>query len=308
MGALALVIIVYLTARYHGGSVAEKVAKSHARYDAPAMWKVTDKDSTIYLFGTVHLLPEGMKWQKRDMLDAFSQVGTVFFEVPDNDKSRLKETMLTRKYGLYNAGESLRTRLDGADINRLTAAAYNVDIPINNLDNFKPWLVADLLVVAAAEKAGLSSENSADNWFRKKAKTDGKAIKFLDSVETYFEAVAKQPEKVQLKALKYAMTDFESLAQDMKKINSAWKVGRIDSLYTNLLQPAQERAPEIYKALFTDRNAKWAKTLHEFMQGSENAMVVVGIGHLIGEDGLPTRLEDMGYKVERVERKDLPNE
>ncbi len=38
-----------------------------------------------------------------------------------------------------------------------------------------------------------------------------------------------------------------------------------------------------------------------------NAMVVVGIGHMLGVEGLPMLLEDRGYKVERVRRLDLPN-
>src|ERR1700709_809468 len=29
----------------------------------PAMWKLSDRDTTIYLFGTFHLLPQGQNWR-----------------------------------------------------------------------------------------------------------------------------------------------------------------------------------------------------------------------------------------------------
>src|SRR4249919_3394238 len=30
---------------------------------SPAMWRVADEDTTIYLFGTIHLLPKGTQWR-----------------------------------------------------------------------------------------------------------------------------------------------------------------------------------------------------------------------------------------------------
>ena len=30
----------------------------------PALWKVADKDTTIYLFGTVHALPKDVPWMR----------------------------------------------------------------------------------------------------------------------------------------------------------------------------------------------------------------------------------------------------
>jgi len=296
-----------LSACNQGGRVDDKVAASHARYDGPAMWKITDHDSTLYLFGTVHLMQPDINWQRRDMQAAFDNVGTVFFETPDDEKSALQVSILQRQYGVYTEGERLSDHLDGINLNRLTAAAYNAEVPLARLESFKPWLAADILTVAGADIAGLRYANSADAQMRTKAEQANKSIRALDTVETYFEAVAKQPNWVQMQAFEGTIKNFNTLVRDTKIVNAAWLIGNTERLETELLTPAAASSPELYAALFTQRNKKWAKTLDEFMKGDTNAMVVVGIGHLLGEGGLPTRFEDLGYRAERVRRLDLPN-
>ncbi len=308
--AIFLVIVwasVILSACKPGDNVQQKVAEAHKRYDGPAIWKVTDRDSTLYLFGTVHLLPDNTNWQRRDMQAAFDNVGTMFFETPDDAKSALKTNILQRQYGLYESGERLTDKLDIANINRLTAAAHNTDVPLARLEIFKPWLVADILSLAAADKAGLRFSNSADSYLRAQAKLAGKSVQHLDTIQTYFDAVAKQPMDIQMRAFEHTIKTIDTLARDTKAVNAAWLIGDVAQLEQDLMIPARSQSPEIYDALFTRRNTKWLKTLDDFMQGDNNAMVVVGIGHLISPGGLPTRFEDLGYKVERVQRFDLPN-
>ena len=306
---LAMIILATpLAACNQGGRVKDKVAAAHGRYDSPAIWKITDQDSTLYLFGTVHLMQPDIKWQRRDMQAAFDDVGTVFFEIPDDDKSALQTSILQRRYGVYPGNEKLTDHLDKININRLTAAAYNSDVPLSRLQKFKPWLAADILSVAAVDKAGMQYANSADAQMRIKAEQAHKSIRALDSVETYFDAVAQQPDWVQIRALEQTILHFNTLVSETLKVNAAWLVGDTVLLENEMLAPAKARSPELYQALFTQRNKKWSKTLEQFMQGDDNAMVIVGIGHMLGSDGLPALLANHGYKMERLERLDLPNE
>ncbi len=304
---LASLMAILLGACNQRDNVQKKVAEAHKRYDGPALWKITDRDSTLFLFGTVHLLPDGTDWQRRDMGAAFASVGTVFFETPDDDKSALKSSILQRQYGLYDSGERLSDKLDTANINRLTAAAHNADVPLARLERFKPWLAADILSLAAADKAGLKYTNSADSLLRTKAKQAGKSIYNLETIETYFKAVADHPEDLQMQAFVQTIKTFDTMVANTQAVNAAWLIGDIARLEEDMLIPAQSQSPIIYDALFTKRNAKWVKILDDFMKGDNNAMAVVGVGHLIGQDGLPTRFENLGYNVERVQRFDLPN-
>lgn len=290
-----------------GASVDERVADARKRNDGPAIWKITDPDSTLYLFGTVHLLPDGVDWQRNDMRAAFDEVGTVYFETPDDAKANLEATMLQQQYGLYDSGEYLTDYLDNSALNALTAAIHNVKLRPEVIASFKPWLAADILSLAAAEEAGFKAENSADTVLRARAEDDGKVIKYLDDMRTYIEAVALQPDFVQIEALEGTIRDFNNIGNDIKTVNNAWIVGNTDMLDAKLISVVREKSPEMYKVLFANRNAKWARTLDQFMMGDSNAMAVVGIGHLLGDDGLPIQFRELGYDVERVRRFDLPN-
>lgn len=290
-----------------GASVDDRVADARKRNDGPAIWKITDPDSTLYLFGTVHLLPDGADWQRNDMRAAFDEVGTVYFETPNDARANLEATKLQQQYGLYDSGERLTDYLDNSALNSLAAAAHNVKLRHEVIISFKPWLAADILSLAAAEAAGFKAENSADAVLRVRAADDGKVMKYLDDMRTYIEAVALLPDYIQIEALEGTIRNFDSIGSDIKTVNHAWISGNTDMLDVELIRAAQKKSPEMYQVLFTARNAKWAKVLDEFMRGDSNAMAVVGIGHLLGEDGLPIHFHELGYDVERVRRYDIPN-
>ena len=57
-------------------------------------------------------------------------------------------------------------------------------------------------------------------------------------------------------------------------------------------------SPTLFRRLVSDRNARWTLTLDERLKGRGRTVVVVGMGHLIGPDGVPARLRALGYEVE----------
>jgi len=46
----------------------------------PALWQVSDKDTTVYLFGTIHLLPRESQWRTAKLDDAVQKSQTLVLE------------------------------------------------------------------------------------------------------------------------------------------------------------------------------------------------------------------------------------
>ena len=77
---------------------------------------------------------------------------------------------------------------------------------------------------------------------------------------------------------------------------SAWKNGELEALQGMLFDEA-ERFPELMDLFLKSRNLAWIDRLEAMLKNKENAMILVGTGHLASKDGLIQLLKDRGYRV-----------
>ena len=281
------------------GGVSERIDEARARNDGPAIWVATDFDSTLYLFGTVHLLPDDLVWQREDMRQAFADSGTIFFEVDTGPESQVQGTVLTTSLGLRSDGLRLSDRLDNYQLNLMEAAANNGDLTIAALDGMQPWLAAEYLTFAAAQNAGLSAALSADEALKSRAAREGKNVVYLESLETQIRASAELPEYIQIRILTETLERFNALGLDATNIAEQWAVGGTDYLTDQLIRPMKSREPEVFNNLLRDRNRAWANKIARFMEDSGTGFVAVGTAHLLGEQSLLSELREQGYSVQR---------
>jgi len=280
-------------------AVSERVDEARARNDGPAMWVATDFDSTVYLFGTVHLLPDDLVWQREDMRQAFAESGTIFFEVDTGPESQVEATVLTTSLGLRSDGLRLSERLDNYQLNLMEAAANNGNLTIAALDGMQPWLASEYLTFAAAQNAGLSAALSADEALKSRAAREGKNVLYLESLETQIRASADLPEYIQIRILTETLERFNALGLDATNIAEQWAIGGTDYLTDQLIRPMKSRSPEVFNSLLRDRNRAWANKIARFMEDSGTGFVAVGTAHLLGEQSLLSELREQGYAVQR---------
>lgn len=282
-----------------GGTVDGKIADARARNDGPAVWVARDHDSTLYLFGTVHLLSTDIRWQSDELAKIFRESGTVFFEVDTGPEGQIDASVITQKLGFYTDGRRLSNKLDGYQLKLLEAAANNGDISLPVLDSMKPWLAGEFLTLAAAQNAGLSAGISADEALKSRAAMQGKNIVYLDTIENQILRTAKQADFVQMLMLTDALEGFDGLGRDLIRIAQAWSVGRTDFLTREVVVAVNNRSPDIYQALYDNVNRDWVKPLIRFLEDSGTGFVAIGTGHLLGDDSIQELLRAQGYEVER---------
>ncbi len=282
-----------------GGTVDGKVSDARARNDGPAIWVAEDVDSKLYLFGTVHLLPSDLDWQKQDMRDVFAEAGTVFFEIDTGDKAQLEAVVLTQALGFYQDGRRLSDHLDSYQLKLLEAASHNGDITFGSLDSMKPWLASEFLTIAAAGKAGLSPTLAADEGLKSLAARQGKNIRYLDTIETQIRSAADQPDFVQMALLSDTLSGFNGLGETLTAVVRHWSVGQTDYIAREIVGAVKLRSPDLYQSLFADKNTAWSRELIRFLEGSGTGFAAVGIGHYLGEESLIKKLREQGYQVSR---------
>lgn len=282
-----------------GGTVDGKIADARARNDGPAIWVARDHDSTLYLFGTVHLLSTDIHWQKDELAKIFRESGTVFFEVDTGPQGQIDASVITQDLGFHKDGRRLSDKLDSYQLKLLEAAANNGNISLPVLDSMMPWLAAEFLTLAAAQNAGLSADISADEALKSRAATQGKNIIYLDTIQNQILRTAKQANFVQMLMLTDALEGFDGLGNDLTRIAKAWSVGRTDFLTREVVVAVKNRSPDIYQAIYDNVNRDWVKPLILFLEDNGTGFVAIGTGHLLGEDSIQNLLREQGYEVER---------
>lgn len=223
----------------------------------PALWVVKDADTTIYLFGTVHLLPAKTAWRSPALDQALRASDALYLEIVDDDAANM--TALVLRYGLDPA-HPLASLLSADEQGRLQRAARRAGVPGGSagLNLMRPWLAALTLAVTPLTGAGLDPAQGADKQLRAAMATAGKPVRGLETAEQQIRFLADMPPSLQLALLRSAWRDSDRATVQFQAILDAWLRGddaTIATLENGLLQREE---PRLYQHLLVDRNRTWA--------------------------------------------------
>jgi uncharacterized protein YbaP (TraB family) len=262
----------------------------------PPIWIVSDKDSELVLFGSVHVLPPGLDWRPPALQSALGRADDLWFELPIDPASEAETARLAGKLGVLAPDKSLYKMLPADDVARLSrvAAAYNVSPAL--LDRFQPWLAEVALAGAAYRRSGAGGDDGVEKAISASAPTTA-ARRAFETPAEQLGFFSDTPLNDQIASLRQTLQEMEDEPDEFAILLRAWLAGDLATLDREALSPLRKASPVLFKRLVTDRNARWAVKLDQRLKGKGRTVVVVGVGHLIGEDSLPDRLRALGYSV-----------
>src|SRR5258705_10166617 len=74
----------------------------------PALWRVHNGTSTVYLFGSLHILPPGYKWTTPEIESAMSASDLFVFEVPVDEAALAAQKEFIIQNGILPSRQTLR--------------------------------------------------------------------------------------------------------------------------------------------------------------------------------------------------------
>lgn len=261
----------------------------------PPVWIVRDKDSEIVLFGSIHVLPKGLAWTPPALARALASADDLWFELPIDPDTSLLTSQLATANGVLGPEESLHKMLGEKDAARLDALAARYDLSPALLDRLKPWLAEISLAAGAYRKADADAASGVEQTVSELAP---KARR--EAFETPAEQIgllSGGPREEQLASLRETMAEMEDKPDEYATLVKAWMDGDVAMLSREAMDTLRKSSPELFKRLVTDRNARWTQVLDARLKGHGRTVVVVGVGHLLGPDGVPARLRALGYSV-----------
>jgi uncharacterized protein YbaP (TraB family) len=274
------------------------VASAPALAD-PALWVAKSATATVYLFGTVHVLPDHAEWHYPALDKALAASSTLYVEEDDDDPVGMQ--MLVLQYGM-DPQHPLSEQLDDADRARLDAAAKVIELPggAATLNMMKPWLAALTITVAPIVKAGYDPKSGADKQLQGAFKAGGKTVDAFETAEEQIQYFANLPSALQLDLLRNVLDDYAKGPDQIKGLIRAWQAGDVDAIAKNVNGSMREQYPDLYKVLLVDRNRHFAKRIGTLLKGHGTLSVAIGAGHLAGPDSVQAQLAKLGIGSERV--------
>ena len=275
------------------------LASTAALGKAPALWRVADRDSEIWLFGTVHLLPPHVRWRSRAFDAAFNAADTVFLEVDLKAAPRRGVGAVLRQLGENANYVTLSSLLGARDTNRLARAATKLGIRPGTLEPLRPWLASIRLSMTNIKQQGFDPQSGVDRIIAGMSQQAGKRLGFLETIEEQFEIFATLSPEAEKAFLMATVTQIETKPGGITELVTSWAEGDTGSFDRQFQATLGGDLPELRNALFIDRNRRWTQRIGKMMAGSGKALIAVGAGHLAGEDGVVGLLRAKGYKVTR---------
>lgn len=272
---------------------------SSAALAAPALWKIQDADSTIYLFGSIHVLKPDVAWRSPAIDRALKTSGDLTLEIVGADDPAVMQPLVL-KYGL-DPNAPLSGKIDAAAFRKASAMAQAGGVPPQLLNAMRPWLAAVQLSLIPVIKAGYDPKSGVEQILAAEVKADGKPTSAFETPEQQIRFFADLPAKTEAQFLNATLDDANEGVSKIDKMVAAWAAGDTAALETEFVSEMRGRYPELYELLIVKRNEDWAGQLKTKLAGKGVSFVAVGSGHLVGPDSVQAQLAKLGIKTDRVE-------
>ncbi len=263
----------------------------------PALWAIRDKDSTIYLFGTIHVLKPTTQWRSAKIDKALADSGDLTLEIVGADDPAVMQPLVI-KYGLDPA-HPLSGKIPADQFKHASELAKVGGVPPQVLDMMRPWMAAVSLSMVPVIKAGYDPKSGVEQVLTKAAA--GKPEKAFETPEQQIRFFADLPPKTENEFLTQTLGDADEGVGKIDQMVAAWAAGDTKTLEEIFISEMKGDYPALYDLLIVKRNENWAQQLKTKLAGSGVSFVAVGSGHLVGPDSVQVQLAKLGIKAERIE-------
>jgi hypothetical protein len=264
-----------------------------------SLWKVSHGDNVLYLGGTIHVLRQSDYPLPQAFDEAFAQAGLIGFETDLQQLNTADFQQALLEQARYPAGESLADHLDTASMQALQRYCDESGLQLDALLPYKPAFA--MLTMLSLELARLDTAASGvDHYFLGKALAANKPTLGLETPQQQLSFLVNMGQGVESEFILHSLQDLNQLGALLQQMVTQWRSGNTEALNDLFIAPLAQQYPAIYASLLVERNNNWLPAIEALLDSRETELVLVGVAHLVGPDGLLRYLQQRGYKVEQL--------
>lgn len=261
---------------------------------ASPVWVLHGAHSTVYLAGSIHLLPAQDAQLPSALDQAYASSAKLVMELDLGTLDPLAIAGWMSEHGALAAGTRLREVVGEPRYARVSSAATDLGVTTELFDGQAPWAVSLELADLDYVHQGLDPESGVEEQLLRRAQSDHKPTAGLETLSDELGGLAGLARADQLRLLDQTLDELKQSPQETRELVSAWRRGDAPQLAT-LLTQEYKSFPALYQQLVTARNQRWLPQIEQLVKGDQNCLIVVGALHLVGDGGLLELLRKDGF-------------
>lgn len=281
------------------GESAPVTATPDETAEGPALWEVSDGAGRLYLFGAFHLLTPDQDWMRPAIQDAFARADALVVEINPQEYGPAEMSAAMMGRARLPEGRSLQDVLDEDVYGAVREKARELGFAPGFFDQFRPWFVGLALTQQVLGEAGYEGQLGVDIHFVERASRKDMPILELETLEEQITALTQSAGEDPNAYMRLFLNQLGESEVFFDELDDMWAEGDVAGL-ADYMAGERERDPAAYRALYIRRNKTWLSKLTDYLDDERTYFVVVGTGHLVGEDGLVDLLHERGHTVRRV--------
>lgn len=268
---------------------------------APAIWKIADRDTTIYLFGTIHILPPGFDWSSPALDRIVGESSALLLESVDEVRGPKAALPAPAPVGT----SSVRPLIDRVSPDhRAKLIEFTRTLPPGSaamFDGMQTWIASIAIGVVREIRAGEYPGPGADDALEARFRAGGKPVEAIENATQVMTSIAALPEPVQRAMLDQALDAPERSRADMRRTLHAWAKGEMGRTSPLTVDIDASRSSALAAPLLLDRNLAWTASLMRRLRVPGTILFAAGAGHFVGRGSVIDLLRQNGVKVTRVQ-------
>ncbi len=266
---------------------------------APAIWKVNDADSSVWLFGSVHMLRADTDWRTQRLDKLISKADRIYFEADISAAAQAELMPVSIELGFNSGGVLLSEQIGPELTDRLRAAAQQYDIPMPALLTMKPWLAATTISAGPMMESGFEAAYGVETVLGEELPAERKG--FLETGVEQLGFLAAGTLEEQITMLSATLDSLDAVQSDIDDMVTAWTNGDPEGLGAIFDAQMADFDTSLSQRIIDERNHNWVDQIETMLGENEAALLIVGAAHLAGDVSVVKLLEARGFAAERVQ-------
>ncbi|TKB01640.1 TraB/GumN family protein [Alteromonas portus] len=271
----------------------------NASQETTSVWKVSNGEDVVYVGGTIHILPISEFPLPSAFTEIYEKADTLVFEVKMPEPTDIEGQKKMMAGLAYAEGKSLKDDVSEETYQALNDYLSKFGATADQLARFKPGMVASMLVAMEAQRSQMAGQG-VDAYFMQLAKRDEKTSEYLESLDFQINMLASMGAGEEDRLISETLETLPELKDMLTSTIKAWREGDTQEIDELVVGTFKRESPASYDDVFTKRNQNWLPQIEAMFGDEDQEFVLVGAGHLVGEDSVFALLKAKGYTVEQL--------